>query len=340
MKKILFLLTSCLISLNATADTMTIDIDKLKKKYARPATIPFPKDNQYSDAKYDLGKILYFDPRLSGTKVTSCATCHSASFNWGDNQAKAIGFGHKALGRKSPTILNLAWDTLLFWDGRAESLEQQALGPIGNPNEMHGDYDKIVTALGSMKEYRERFKQAFPEDGGKITKENLAKAIATFERKVVSGEAPFDKWIKGDESAMSEQAKKGFVLYNTKAKCNKCHLGWRMTDGSFHDIGLKSKDIGRGKYDHDIEAMKYAFKTPGLRNIDQRAPYMHDGSIKTLKEVINHYNDGFINRPSLSANMSKLSLTEEEKADLLAFLHTLTSKDEPVTVPVLPVEDQ
>jgi cytochrome c peroxidase len=164
----------------------------------------------------------------------------------------------------------------------------------------------------------------------------VAKAIATFERTVVSGRAPFDQWVAGDEKAISEEAKRGFVTFNTKARCAECHGSWRFTDDSFHDIGLPGDDIGRGKFLPDVVKMQHAFKTPGLREIARRAPYMHDGSIATLEAVVDHYDEGGVARPSRSDLMKPLQLSSQEKADLVAFMRTLTSDVGPVSVPVLP----
>jgi cytochrome c peroxidase len=169
-----------------------------------------------------------------------------------------------------------------------------------------------------------------------ISAENIAKAIATYERTVVSERAPFDAWIEGDEKAISAEAKRGFVLFNTKAGCANCHSGWNFTDDSFHDIGLRDGDIGRGKFLTSIIKMQHAFKTPGLREINRRGPYMHDGSIATIKAVIDQYNDGGVDRPSRSDLIKPLGLSNQEKADLVAFMDTLSSDLTPTIVPVLP----
>ena len=314
------------------------DIEEMKSQYQRPNEIPFPEDNPYSEEKAKLGKILYFDPRLSASGTQSCATCHNPSFDWGDGMGLAVGHGHKRLGRKSPTILNLAWDheaEAYMWDGRKSSLEEQALGPIEAGVEMNMSMDILIPVLKEIEEYQKLFKSAFPNDEDPINKTNIGKAIATYERTIVSGEAPFDKWIKGNEDAISESAKKGFILFNGKANCSACHSGWNFSDASFHDIGIDDDDKGRGAI-VPIPSMQHAFKTVGLRNIDRRAPYMHNGSIKTLMEVINHYDHGFVKRESLSDEMKELNLTDDEKQDLVEFLKTLTSDDEPVTLPKLP----
>lgn len=312
--------------------------EEWKKAYERPSAIPFPKDNAYTPAKADLGRKLFFDPRLSGANYISCGTCHNPSFAWGDGLPRGIGHAMTQLGRRTPTILNAAFGELLMWDGRFESLEQQALGPMSAPVEMNQDMQTIVTELQAIPEYRTLFNVAFPGKG--ITVANIAKAIATFERTVVSGVAPFDRWIAGDETAISDAAKRGFDLFNNKARCAACHAGWNFTDGSFHDIGLADNDIGRGKQVPGVVAMQHAFKTPTLRNVVERAPYMHDGSLKNLFSVVAHYNNGFVKRPSLSTDVVELKLSDDEQADLVAFMKTLSSEDEPMKLPRLPAYDQ
>lgn len=321
-------------SLAEEAGTTVVD---LKEMYARPTDpIPEPEDNKFTEARYELGKMLFFDPRLSRSQVMSCATCHNPSFSWGDALPKGVGDKHGELGRRVPTILNIAWDDLFFWDGRAASIEEQALGPIESSVEMNLPHETMIKDMKGVKGYGPYFAKAFPQEADPVTKENIAKAIAMFERRVISGDAPFDKWLKGDEKAIDESAKRGFVLFNTKGNCAVCHSSWRFSDGSFHDIGVNDDDIGRGKFVKDDVLMQHAFKTVGLRNIAERGPYMHNGSVPTLEAVIDHYNDGFVERESLSPAMKKLGLTDVEKADMVEFLKTLSSQDEPVTLPTLP----
>jgi cytochrome c peroxidase len=169
-----------------------------------------------------------------------------------------------------------------------------------------------------------------------MNEKTLAKAIATYERTVVSQRAPFDDWIDGNEQAISEEAKRGFALFNAKAQCASCHEGWNFTNDGFQDIGLPSDDIGRGKFMPGVVKMQYAFKTPGLREITRRSPYMHDGSLATLEQVVEHYDRGGVDRPSRSDLVKPLGLTAREKSDLVAFLKTLTSDLNPTAVPVLP----
>jgi cytochrome c peroxidase len=202
---------------------------------------------------------------------------------------------------------------------------------------MNQKVDDLTGKLAKIDGYRMMFNAAFPGQG--ITLANVAKAIATFERTVVSPIAPFDRWVAGDESAISESAKRGFATFNDKANCVACHSGWNFTDGSFHDIGLPDKDIGRGKH-LNLQKMQHAFKTPTLRDADRRGPYMHNGSITTLADVVEHYNKGGTQRPSLSDDMKPLNLTAQEKADLVEFMLTLTSEPTTARHPSLPVASQ
>ncbi|QPF89442.1 cytochrome-c peroxidase [Bradyrhizobium commune] len=309
-------------------------IDALKALYRRPASIPFPKDNPYTPEKAALGKKLYFDTRLSVTSAQSCASCHSPGFGWGDGLAVGVGHGMARLGRHSPTIVNAAWSAIFMWDGRLPTLEDQALGPIQSPGEMNMKLDDLMARLASIPEYKPMFETTFPGQGMKA--KTLAQAIATYERTVVSERAPFDAWIEGSEKAISEDAKRGFALFNGKAQCAACHEGWNFTNEGFQDIGLPSTDIGRGEYLPGVIKMQHAFKTPGLREISRRSPFMHDGSLATLEAVVDHYDHGGVDRPSRSDLMRPLSLTAQDKADLVAFLKTLTSELEPTAVPVLP----
>jgi cytochrome c peroxidase len=307
---------------------------ELKKLYKRPETIPFPATNPYTPKKVALGKLLYFDTRLSGSNLLSCASCHNPGYGWSDGLAKGVGNGMKQLGRRTPTILNAAWGSIFFWDGRAPTLEAQALGPIQSTGEMNMPLEQLVGRISQVEGYRKLFAEAFADQ--QITAEHIAEAIATFERTVVASRAPFDDWIDGDEAAISEEAKRGFVLFNTKGNCATCHSGWTFSDDSFHDIGLPDEDIGRGKQMPEVEKMQHAFKTQGLRDLGRRAPYMHDGSMETPADVVDHYITGGTQRPSLSDDIRPVALSEQERADLIAFLDTLTGDLAPVVLPVLP----
>src|SRR5215216_986814 len=195
-------------------------IEELKAEYRRPESIPFPKDNPYTVEKAGLGKKLYFDSRLSAANLLSCASCHSPAYGWGDGQPRGVGHGMKQLGRRSPTIVNAAFGEIFMWDGRAGSLEEQALGPIKADVEMNMPIEQLLARLKAIPEYGPLFQAAFPNGG--ITGESIAKAIATYERTVVSGRAPFDAWIEGDEKAIGDDAKRGFAVFNGKAACMNC----------------------------------------------------------------------------------------------------------------------
>jgi cytochrome c peroxidase len=323
------------LSVNSAHGTDTSDHLQLLKKYVRPASIPSPVDNASTSERVVLGRALFFDPRLSASNWISCGTCHNPALSWGDGLAKGLGHGMKQLGRRTPTVLNLAWAPALFWDGRAGTLEEQALGPIKAPGEMNLPVQKMIEKIDTIAAYKPHFDKAYPHEA--INEKTVAKAIAAFERTLVSGKAPFDEWMAGDESAISEPAKRGFVLFNTKGNCVQCHSGWRFTDDSFHDIGVTGADRGRGAMFKNVQAVQFAFKTPTLRNVDHRAPYMHNGTEKTLEDVIELYNGGGrVKRPSLTTLIKPLNFTAQEKHGLVAFLKTLTGKDTPVEFPVLP----
>ena len=303
--------------------------------YRRPRTAPHPAGNARTAARAELGRMLFFDPRLSKSGSMSCATCHDPGLSWGDGRALAIGDGRQKLLRRTPTILNLAWAPALAWDGRADSLEEQARGPIEAEGEMNMKMDLLISRLQFSAGYRRLFDKAYP--GEPIAPETMSKAIATFERGIVSADAPFDRWVAGDDLAIPENARRGLVLFNEKARCGVCHSGWRFTDDGFYDIGVVTTDEGRGKVTPFIELTRFAFKTPTLRNVAQRAPYLHNGSAATLSDVIDLYDRGGIaKRPSLSPEIKPLGLTAGEKADLMAFLLTLTSADPRTPAPVLP----
>ena len=322
-------------SAGSSPSELPYDRGQARTLFKRPAAAPFPKDNAWTGEREALGKALFFDPRLSRANSISCASCHNPSFCWGDGLPKGVGHGSKEVGRRTPTILNTAWAELLFWDGRAGSLEEQALGPIAAPGEMNLPLDQMVAKVKAIAGYKPMFEKAYP--GEPISGQAVGKAIATFERTVVSGTAPFDQWIAGKEDAISEQAKRGFDLFNTKANCVKCHSGWNFTDDGFHDIGLASDDPGRGEILPQLESMQHAFKTPTLRNAALRAPYMHDGSEPTLEAVVHLYNKGgAAKRPSLAPEVFALNLTDAEVKDLCALMETLTSVDKPIELPLLP----
>jgi len=303
--------------------------------YRRPAALPFPEDNPYSTAKAELGRMLFFDPLLSASGSRSCASCHNPGLSWGDGLARSVGDGHTSMALRAPTLLNVAWTLRLGWDGKFRDLEAVTFAAITGTGNMNLPEAKAVGRVAANPGYARAFAKAF--DGGGVTRQNIELALATYERTIVSNEAPFDRWRDGDEAAVSEAAKRGFVLFNGRARCSGCHSGWAFTDNSFHDIGTaEGDDIGRGRLFPTSIKLRYAFKVPTLRDVARRAPYMHDGSVSTLEAVIDLYDRGGIDRPSRSALIRPLGLTADEKADLAAFLRTLTSPPQVVPVPTLP----
>ncbi len=299
--------------------------------YRRPAPLPAAPR-----AQVELGRLLFFDPRLSGSQSMSCASCHNPSLSWGDGLARGIGAGGKPLPRRSPTVLDVAWGQTFMWDGRFETLEAQALSPITSEKEMNLPEPQLVSRVSSVTPYRQGFEKAFPDAG--VTSATIAQALASFERTVVSGKAPFDRWVAGERGAINDAAKRGFVLFNTRAKCSKCHSGWRFTDESFHDIGVADDDLGRGGLPEftKFTVLQHAFKTPSLRDTARRGPWMHDGSAKTLEDVLRLYDvGGLVKRPSLSADLTPLGLSAQDTRDLIELMKTFSAPVE-VAVPVLP----
>ena len=308
--------------------------DSTKAAYRRPDLIPFPEEARYSPQKATLGKMLFFDPRLSGKQNLSCASCHNPSFGFEVPVAAAIGANDKSSVRKAPTILNAAWIPTMFWDGRAPNLETQAVGPIISEGGMDGKFPEIIARLDKIPEYSAWFGKLFPKDG--VTQDNILTAIATYERTVVAGTAPFDRWVEGDESAISPAAQRGFDLFTGKAACAGCHTGWNFTDNKFHDIGIPTKDVGRAAFDPDDPQTMHAFKTPGLRDLTYRAPFGHAGQFADLEAVLAFYETGGVSRPSKSPLMRPLRLDAQERGDLLAFLRTLTAEQTRTALPNLP----
>ena len=310
---------------------------ELKELYRRPEGIPFPPANPYTEAKETLGRMLFFDPILSGPGDVSCASCHNPGLSWADGKKLAYGTGPMQL--HTPSIIDVAWIPILGWDGKFRSLESVAYGPLLNPASMNNTEAEIVSRLTRIPGYVEAFSQAFPgvKPEETITRPRVEQAIATFERTILAAPAPFDRWIDGDEGAIGAPAKRGFALFNDKAGCSNCHEGPSFSDYSFHDIGTaRDDDMGRGLLFPTSVKLRHAFKVPALRDVARRAPYMHDGSIPTLEAVVEAYNTGGADRPSRSELIRPLGLTAAEKRDLVAFLNTLTGEPVPFRLPVLP----
>lgn len=300
--------------------------------------LKYPADNPMTAAKVALGRQLYFDPRLSEDEKVSCASCHDPTKGWTSGAQFSTGVGGQLGGRNGPTILNTAYQQFQFWDGRVATLEEQALGTIQNPAEMNIQLDELERKLNKIEGYREQFRKIFGTD---VTRENIAKSLAAFERTVLSGDAPYDRFQAGDKKALSDSAQRGFELFTGKARCSTCHSGPNFTDNAFHNVGIgmdrPEPDTGR-RVHSKIKGDHGSFKTPTLREVTRTAPYMHNGSIKSLEDVVEHYNRGGVPNPHLDEEIRPLNLTKEEKADLVRFLtEGLSSTKYPmVAAPKLP----
>lgn len=325
------------------------------------------KENPLTRAKIELGRQLYFDTRLSADSTVSCASCHSPDSGYAKNEPFGVGIKQQKGGRNSPTAYNRILSDVQFWDGRAASLEEQAKGPIQNPIEMGNSHEVCVSTVTSIPPYKMQFEKVF---GGVATIDNIAKAIASFERAVVTGPAPFDYnellrafagqdeeeikedpglWAKYQEAKaalaktpMSESALRGRELFfGQKANCTACHVGPNLTDEKFHNLGVgmmaAKPDLGRSEISKD-EKDTGAFKTPTIRNVALTGPYMHDGSQQTLEEVVEWYAKGGHPNPHLSDKVKKLDLTAQEKTDLVEFMKACTGSFPLVETGRLPVE--
>jgi cytochrome c peroxidase len=323
-----------------------------------------PRDNPMTAEKIRLGEALYFDKRLSVDETVSCATCHDPASAFTDHNPRASGVQNKPGMRSVPTVLNAMFSGTLFWDGRAGSLEEQAKQPLVNPAEMGmKDYDAVVARVARIPQYAQRFRRVFKREG--ITIETIVKAIAAFERTQLSGNSPFDRFIAGDKSAITDAQKRGWDLFQHKAQCIKCHTFSAaapfFTDFSFHNTGVATKNrnfeqlvqraqrINRatpanaerlsilahadglsdlGRYLVSGQARDIgAFKTPTLRDIELTTPYMHEGSEKTLLDVVRFYNRGGNTNQYLDERILPLNLSDQEMNELVQFMRSLTSDD-------------
>lgn len=293
--------------------------------FARDETLPDKVRNATSHEKIALGHDLFRDPRLSGDGQRACSSCHEPGRAFTNGLATAKGLGGEDLRRNVPHLYNLAWSTNYFWDGRAASLEEQARQPITAADEMAADFPAITVRLGADPAMSARFAAAF-SDAPVISEANILAALAAYERSLVSPQTRFDLWVAGDEGALSAHELQGFRLFVGKAGCVACHGGWRLTDDAFHDIGLSGDDPGRGAVAGGVPGLA-AFKTPGLRELRHTAPYMHDGSLVTLRAVVDHYAGHLDKRASLDPNVVRdLVLDEKEKSALVAFLESLSGE--------------
>ncbi len=296
-----------------------------------------PAENPQTATKIELGRWLFFDKRLSKNNSIACATCHMPGLAFSDGQSVSTGINRLQGGRSAPTAINRVYSKAQFWDGRAETLEDQSIGPFVSPVE-HGfiDHDELLTKLKTIEGYRRLFREVF---GREVTIGDVGRAIASFQRTLLSGNSPVDRFdMGGDEQALSPQAQRGLELFRGKARCTRCHSGFNFSDEKFHNLGIgwdtNTVDLGRymvTKNPDDIGA----FKTPTLREISRTAPYMHDGRFASLEEVVRFYNQGGIKNPHLDNTLIPLELTEEEQQDLVALLRSLNGEGwQQVTAPV------
>ncbi len=299
-----------------------------------------PADNPLTEAKVQLGRKLFFDPILSADGTVACASCHDPQHGFASPDPLAIGIGNQLGRRNAPSLLNVGLGQTFFWDGRAASLEEQALEPIANPLELGSSVGDVIKRLRAHAEYPQQFKAAFANEGTPgeagdadqhVTADNLAKAIASFERVLVSHGSRVDRFRRSEFTALSNEAKQGLWLFESKANCWKCHSGPNLTDEQFHNTGVswgaKPTDLGHFELTQD-EADRGKFKTPTLRDVARTAPYMHDGSIATLEEVIEFYSKGGGKNSHLDERIQPLNLTDEEKLHLIEYLKALAGSQD------------
>ncbi|MGN7811370.1 cytochrome-c peroxidase [Flavobacterium sp. 22076] len=310
----------------------------------------FPKNNPYTEEKAELGKVLFFDPRLSKSGQISCANCHDPELNWGDARRVSYGEGRQQGNRNAPSLMNIAYSKVFFWDGRAETLEDQASFPIKDAKEMNFHIDLATKRLNKIKGYKPYFKKAFGKE--KLTQEEILKAIATFERTLITPKSKFDRFIEGDSTQLTNKQVEGLHLFRTKARCINCHNTANFADNKFHNIGLtyygrEYQDLGRYNVTEKAENVG-EFKTQSLRGVAQNAPYMHNGLFPNLRGILNIYNAGMpqpkrkenqLNDtlfPTTSKLIQKLNLSKSELDALEDFIMSLSTGAYRMRPPVLP----
>jgi cytochrome c peroxidase len=289
--------------------------------------IPWPEDNPYSPARAELGKILFCDGRLSANGIVSCAFCHDPDHAFAGSMALSIGVNGKPEVRRTPTLINRAWGKSQFWDGRAPTLESQIIVPVTNPNEMGMTTEQAVQRIRDIKGYAPLFAAAFGDST--VDFDRITKAIATFERTIVSGNSAYDRYLAGDKSALTKQQKDGLDFFNKKGECAECHSGPNLSDEKFTNIGIGMDRVDPDPGREDVTQKRRdfgRFKVPTLRDLARRAPYMHDGSEKTLSEVLDVYAKGGLPNPHLDTRLAPFYLDEETRKALLAFLDALNGE--------------
>jgi cytochrome c peroxidase len=287
----------------------------------------WPVDNPYSPAKAELGRILFFDGRLSSNGTVSCAFCHVPAHAFSGTTAFSLGVDGQPTGRHTPTLINRAWGKSEFWDGRSPTSEAQVIIPVTNPHEMGMTADGVVAKLSEIKGYAPLFEAAFGDP--QITFARVAQALATFQRMIVSGNSAYDRYAAGDKPALSKQAKAGLDFFNGKGECAECHTGPNFTDEKFANLGVgmaaAHPDPGREAVTHKKSDFG-RFKVPTLRDLGRRGPFMHDGSLQTLGDVLDFYARGGIPNPHVDDRLLKFYMDEETRRDLLVFLDSLNGE--------------
>ena len=289
--------------------------------------IPWPEDNPYSPARAELGRILFFDGRLSSNGVVSCAFCHQPDHAFAGSTPLSTGVDGKSGVRHAPTLINCAWGKSQFWDGRAPTLEAQVISPVTNPEEMGMTVDTLVEKVSGIKGYAPLFAAAFGDPG--IDFDRIAKAIATFERTIVSGNSAYDHYVAGDKSALTKQQKDGLDFFNKKGECAECHSGPSFTNEKFANLGIGSAELRPDPGREGVTGKRGdlgKFKVPTLRDVARRGPYMHDGSVKTLSDVLDVYAKGGLPNPHLDTRLTPFYLDDETRQDVLAFLDSLNGE--------------
>lgn len=298
----------------------------------------------------DLGRMLFFDPRLSGSNQISCASCHVPDLSWTDGREKSMGHDQQANKRNAPTILNVWFYKRLFWDGRSSSLQDQAFSPINSEIEMHSDMSEVTTKIRKIKGYPALFEAAFGSPA--INAETITEALAIFQKTLVSRKAAFDDFLAGNKTAMSDGALRGLNLFRTKARCMNCHNGPLLSDNDFHNVGLtyygrQNEDLGLYKFTKKAADVG-KFKTPSLRDVIRTRPWMHNGLFDNIDGVINMYSAGMAQPkpkadqlsdtlfPKTDKLIKKLDLTKEEKKDIVEFLNAITTEPYKMRMPKLP----
>lgn len=294
----------------------------LRAAYRRPTALPVSAAARPEVAV--LGEKLFRTRELSRQRNVACLSCHLPQAAWADLKAKPAADNGAPMMRRSQTLYDVAWQTAFLWDGRQDSLEGVVQGAVASPDIMGLSLDSMVQRLTFSDDFSADFSRVYPDFGA--TPETVADALSAFMRTIRSPATRFDRWIAGDDKALSMSELRGFQLFNGKANCVACHSGWRLTDDGFRDIGLPAtSDRGRGRIKPQIESLAFAFRTPTLRGVADRPPYMHDGSLRSLEAVVEHYDRGGIQRPSLSPDMFPLGLNAQEKGDLVAFMRSLSA---------------